>query len=325
MIHWTTELQFAVRCVSDACRLIPQNSESLWMTRKQDGSLVTEADYALQALGGHRLNEAFPGDSFVAEEDFSFLGEHPQALERIVRRVLPIIPQASESSVKHWIQLGEGKVQDRFWLMDPIDSTTGFVKNGVFGILLAGLWEGAVQVAALAYPRGLGIRSPDFLETSGLLFFAGRGLGAWCATLEDPDNIQRLKVSSRAKSEGVRLRSLATVHRDQSEQDLAERDHLSEALGMTQAIRCRATARYPLLALGMGDLYIRLVLSGSANQHLLGWDHAAGSLLVEEAGGRVTDLRGHSLDFFQGVRLTQNHGLVASNGIIHEEVLPITR
>lgn len=323
MLTMTPELQFAARCVTQACCLIPGNSEALWMARKDDGSLVTECDYAFQALSGHYVDETYPRDSFVAEENISFLESQPQALPSIVRRVVSAVPRATEASVKQWIQRGEGKTEGRFWLMDPVDSTEGFVKNGVFGILMAGLWKGAVQVAALAYPRGLGIRSPFSLETSGLLFLAERGLGAWCAPLEEPENRRRLRVSSRSKMEGVRLRSRARVHADQTDQDLAARDLLSETLGMTQTIACRATARYPLLALGLGDLYIRLVLSDPANQHLLGWDHAAGSLLVEEAGGRVTDLRGQPLDFYSGARMIQNQGLMASNGIFHDEVLEI--
>ena len=51
------------------------------------------------------------------------------------------------------------------------------------------------------------------------------------------------------------------------------------------------------------------------------WDHAAGSLIVEEAGGRVTDLQGVALDFTTGRKLTKNRGIIATNGPFHDQVL----
>ena len=51
------------------------------------------------------------------------------------------------------------------------------------------------------------------------------------------------------------------------------------------------------------------------------WDHAAGTLLISEAGGRVTDLAGQRLDFSTGRRLLRNTGLLASNGWLHDAAL----
>jgi 3'(2'), 5'-bisphosphate nucleotidase len=55
------------------------------------------------------------------------------------------------------------------------------------------------------------------------------------------------------------------------------------------------------------------------------WDQAAGAVLVEEAGGRVTDLGGLPLDFTTGRHLLRNTGLVASNGLLHDAVLSVVR
>ena len=51
------------------------------------------------------------------------------------------------------------------------------------------------------------------------------------------------------------------------------------------------------------------------------WDHAAGMLVVEQAGGRVTDIDGKAFDFSQGSRLEENRGIIASNPAIHDAVL----
>jgi 3'(2'), 5'-bisphosphate nucleotidase len=55
------------------------------------------------------------------------------------------------------------------------------------------------------------------------------------------------------------------------------------------------------------------------------WDHAAGKLLVEAAGGRVTDVDGLPLDFGRGGTLDANRGIVATSGSIHDEVLAAIR
>jgi hypothetical protein len=55
------------------------------------------------------------------------------------------------------------------------------------------------------------------------------------------------------------------------------------------------------------------------------WDQAAGALLVEEAGGRVSDLHGLPLDFTTGRHLLRNTGLIASNGLLHDAVLGVVR
>jgi 3'(2'), 5'-bisphosphate nucleotidase len=51
------------------------------------------------------------------------------------------------------------------------------------------------------------------------------------------------------------------------------------------------------------------------------WDHAAGTIIVEEAGGRVTDFSGQRLDFVSGPKMTHNRGIVVTNGVIHAAML----
>ena len=51
------------------------------------------------------------------------------------------------------------------------------------------------------------------------------------------------------------------------------------------------------------------------------WDHAAGYLIVTEAGGRMTDVFGQDLDWTAGSRLQNNRGILVTNGYLHEKVL----
>jgi 3'(2'), 5'-bisphosphate nucleotidase len=80
-------------------------------------------------------------------------------------------------------------------------------------------------------------------------------------------------------------------------------------------------AKYALLAAGRGDLIFRLISPDRPDYEELIWDQAAGSLIVTEAGGRVTDLNGRDLDFSLGRKLSNNVGVVASNGVLHEQAL----
>ena len=69
-------------------------------------------------------------------------------------------------------------------------------------------------------------------------------------------------------------------------------------------------AKYAAVARGDAALYLRLPSPKSPDYREKIWDHAAGAIVVEEAGGRVTDLSGRSLDFGHGQRLEENRGVV---------------
>jgi 3'(2'), 5'-bisphosphate nucleotidase len=78
-------------------------------------------------------------------------------------------------------------------------------------------------------------------------------------------------------------------------------------------------AKHVTVAAGLNDLLMRFPPDSSFHDSI--WDHAAGALLVEEAGGRVTDLCGRPLDFTARPRLLRNEGVLASNGRLHPAAL----
>jgi 3'(2'), 5'-bisphosphate nucleotidase len=82
-------------------------------------------------------------------------------------------------------------------------------------------------------------------------------------------------------------------------------------------------AKHVVLAAGAADLLVRLPPHRAFSDWI--WDCAAGSILVEEAGGRVTDLAGRALDFTAGRRLARNEGYLASNGPLHDAALAAIR
>ena len=77
--------------------------------------------------------------------------------------------------------------------------------------------------------------------------------------------------------------------------------------------------KYAMVAQGDAELYLRIPRDDVYREKI--WDHAAGAILVEEAGGKVTDVFGKPLDFSRGRTLEQNRGVVASNGPNHDAVI----
>jgi 3'(2'), 5'-bisphosphate nucleotidase len=99
---------------------------------------------------------------------------------------------------------------------------------------------------------------------------------------------------------------------------------IAEALAVAAPpVSVDSQCKYGLVARGDAELYLRVPRDTKYREKI--WDHAAGVLILEEAGGKVTDLDGHPLDFSRGRELTVNRGIVASNGRVHPEVLSAIR
>lgn len=95
---------------------------------------------------------------------------------------------------------------------------------------------------------------------------------------------------------------------------------IAKALGITKdSTRMDSQAKYGSIARGDGDIYLRLPISATYQEKI--WDHAAGNIIVEEAGGIVTDASGKKLDFSVGRTLRENKGVVAAAKGVHAEVI----
>jgi 3'(2'), 5'-bisphosphate nucleotidase len=81
--------------------------------------------------------------------------------------------------------------------------------------------------------------------------------------------------------------------------------------------------KYSVVARGEANIYLRLPVSETYEEKI--WDHAAGSLIVEESGGVVTDIDGKPLDFSLGRTLRANKGIVATSQSLHPQVIDAIR
>ena len=316
--HHAHEAEFAlsaVRAAADLCRKVRRDAVRPSL-RKADASPVTVADFASQALIAGWLAESFPADPLVAEEDSRMLESEPGIVDRVVARVQQVRPEADAASLKAWVDRGGGQVGERFWTLDPIDGTKGFVRGDQYVVALALLEAGKVVVAALAAPS-LGVDLKPRAADGGCVVIAVRGQGSWAMPL-DGDGKRRLTVSSCDTPAEARL--LCSFEDDHTDPEQLAR--ISGRLGMApQPIRLDSQAKYMVIASGEAELLIRLAPGRRPDYKEKLWDVAAGAMVIEEAGGTVTDLHGRPLDMMTGRELTRNYGSLISNGHLHDAVL----
>ncbi len=284
---------------------------------KTDRSPVTIADFAVQAILCRALQAQFPGDAIVAEENTSLLraGENAVLLERVMAVVETEVPVVHTDELLGWIDAGKGKPGTRFWTLDPIDGTKGFLRGQQYAIALGLIEDGEPVMGFLLCPN-----YPIGGERKGIILYGRKGKGAFCSDLAG-SNWQPVRVSRRTDTQGVRFaESYESGHSDHEGQASVTR-----MLGIsTPSVRMDSQAKYALIARGEAEIYLRLKNPASPDYVENIWDHAAGAVIVEEAGGKVTDTRGMPLRWREA-QMRNNNGVLVTNGLVHERVVETVR
>lgn len=185
--------------------------------------------------------------------------------------------------------------KDRVWLIDPMDGTKNFIaRDGDFAVQI-GLAIGGESILGVVYQ-----------PTRKVLYRAVRGGGAW---IEDEDNAAaRMSVSKQTKPAEMVLASSRSHRSPRMEQ-------VVNAFGFKKEMRRGSVGvKVGLIAEQQADLYLHL--SPSTKQ----WDTCGPEAILAEAGGRLTDLFGLPLRY-NGVRIDNQNGIVATNGAAHEMVI----
>ena len=165
------------------------------------------------------------------------------------------------------------------------------------------------------------VNPADPASQVGAIFVAMRGGGAWQLPLEGDDDgdpaARRIHVSDVTDFGAARYtESYESGH---SAQDVAR--VIAAELGMAaEPLRIDSQAKYAVVARGQAEVYLRLPASSYVEQV---WDHAAGSIIVTEAGGCVSDVHGAPLDFSVGRRLERNRGVVVAPAALHAKVVAV--
>ena len=309
--------QIAVDAVLKAIQLCEQVQAEMVSTdaiQKTDRSPVTVADFGSQALICQAIGDAFPDDTIVAEEDAQALKENASLLERVTDYVNRFSQDTSPSAetVCEWIDRGSGEVGPNFWTLDPIDGTKGFLRHDQYAIALAYIVEGVVQLGVLGCPN-LPYRLDAAEPERGCLFVAIRDEGTHLYT-KTGELLKQVHISEMVHRFAE---SFESTHGDSD-----AHAKIANALGITASpLQMDSQAKYGIVSRGEASLYIRLPNPAYPDYRECIWDHAAGMIVVEEAGGTVTDANGAPLNFLTGKRMSENRGIVATNGKLHQRVL----
>ena len=321
----TPEIRFAIKAARQAALLVKDIQAEMVTDAltKDDRSPVTIADFAAQALVAHLLKSTFPEDVLVGEENASVLREEEgqQTLQIITKYIKTRIQKLTKADVADLIDYGAKEPVKRFWTVDPIDGTKGFLRGEQYAVALALIENNEVQIGVLACPNLTDGYKPE-IGGPGSLIVAQRGEGTWTTNLTGSLEFTQLKVSDVEDPKDARfLRSYESGHTNVSQLDV-----IGEVMGVAaEPVRMDSQAKYGVLAAGGGDIIFRLISSKLPDYKEKIWDQAAGSIVCEEAGGKITDLDGTPLDFSQGRTLAKNRGVVASNSKLHHLALQAIR
>ena len=187
----------------------------------------------------------------------------------------------------------------RVWMIDPLDGTTGFIEgNGDFAVQIGLTENGACALGVVYQPL------------TGVLYRAIRGEGTW---IERPDHEPvQARVSDHREISSMRL-AASRSHRS------PRMDKVVHAFGLKEEVRRGSVGiKVGLLIEQQCDLYIHL--SPRTKQ----WDTCAPEVILQEAGGRLTDLFGQPL-LYNHAEVQNRNGVVASNGVSHDRILSALR
>jgi 3'(2'), 5'-bisphosphate nucleotidase len=312
-----TAVQAAVKAAG-LCEKIRKDLTKQTSILKEDRSPVTIADYGSQAIVCKLIRERFPYDTIVAEEDSKELRrpDRSKILEQVTNYVHSLIPTPSAEEVCSWIDFSSNSITDRFWTLDPIDGTKGFLRGDQYAIALALVEKGVVTLGILACPNLYSDINYPFGD-KGCLFVALKGKGSIQMDIHGMHQ-QTISVSKvKNPSEASITESVEPDHADH-----LFHQHLAEQLNISRpSIRMDSQAKYGIVARGEVTIYLRVPSSSEPGYKENIWDHAAGFIIAEEAGGRVTDILGNQLDFSSGIKMKKNHGVLVTNGILHDVIL----
>jgi 3'(2'), 5'-bisphosphate nucleotidase len=348
MSSYTKELEVAELAVQRAALLTKAvfHEKAKGTLSKDDKSPVTIGDFGAQALIIQAIKHNFPGDEVVGEEDADSLRENTPLRDQIwdLVKKTQLADSTAESTLGGPVKNVEamldaidagnssGGAKGRIWALDPIDGTKGFLRGGQYAVCLALMVDGDVKVGVLGCPNlpvddsaplsaVAGANATDS-EGFGVLFSAVKGHGAVSRPLSKAGLQKSKPISMKPVSDITQATFCESVEAGHSSH--GDQAAIAKKLGVEKAsVRMDSQAKYGSIARGAGDIYLRLPVSATYQEKI--WDHAAGDLIVREAGGEVTDTLGRRLDFSKGRTLAENKGVVAAPSGIHEQVLEVVK
>lgn len=255
----------------------------------------TELAEILILKAGEMLISGFGKTEHInAKKAHDYVTEVDTAIETYLRtEIKKHYPQDSLHGEEYGVEEGTSGFT---WIMDPLDGTNNFARSIPFNGNIIALEENGVLVSGFIY-------LPHLQE----LYYAHKGQGAFCRNLIT-GNTTKLQVSKRELQDYMFVCDPFqdhTLYAKESPLWVA----IHEKVSNTRSLYC-------------GAYYYAFIASGKAemtfNDSYNIWDVAAGALLVQEAGGTVTDIQGNAIESFK-----TGASIVVTNGRAHQDVLSI--
>ncbi|XP_019162131.1 PREDICTED: PAP-specific phosphatase HAL2-like [Ipomoea nil] len=348
---YSKELEVAVKAVHMACLLCERHS-------KDDNFLVTIADWSVQAIVSWVLSEAFGSESvtILAEEDKQEISKAEEAtgiLESVTKAVNESLADAPRFGLTgpaealcgeeimetiNTCKLAAGANNaSRFWAL-------GSLRGDQYAVALSLIEDGAPVVGVLGCPNyplkkewlsyqygyqrilsRLTSAAASEPRDKGCVMYARRGDGnAWMQPLLPggkmfnwPNSSKQIKPSSIESP--VMATFCHTVEKAKSSHSFTA--GLNSSLGhRNQQLRVYSSMKYAAIARGDAEAFMKF---GRAGKKEKVWDHAAGVVIIQEAGGVVSDAGGDPLDFSNGAYIEGvDRGIIACAGPkLHENII----
>ena len=248
--------------------------------RKHAHDYVSYVDKGSEQLIVKSLREILPEAGFITEEGTTKMDD--------------VSKMEETSSVNH-------QPSDFTWVVDPLDGTTNFIHGFAPYAVSIALCQGREIVIGVVYEI-----------VSDECFYAWKGGGAYCEIRNEKGemrNVKSLKVGTSGINDA--LLCLQLPYNSDDYKPVIKRliDHFYGNVG---SIRMMGSAAIALCYVAAGRL------DAYAERYIGQWDYMAGSLIVMEAGGCVTDYEGE--DYFM-----EGDSVVATNGVIHQNLLEAVR
>ena len=249
----------------------------------------------------------FSFDSVERKHAHDYVSYVDKGSERLIvsalRELLPeagFITEEGTADVSRSEECGV-RSEELLWVVDPLDGTTNFIHQYAPYAVSIALLRGKTVLIGVVYEI-----------CADECFYAWKGGGAWLwGTRSEECGVrsERLHVSSQKMQDA--LLCLQFPYNSDAYKPVMKR-LIDRLYGHVGSIRACGSAAMALCQVAAGRL------DGYAEQYIGQWDYMAGSLIVMEAGGTVTDYSG-SLDF------TQGNSVVATNGVIQQDFLTVIK
>lgn len=201
----------------------------------------------------------------------------------------------------------DGGVTPSFWTLDPIDGTLGFIRGDQYVVALAYIGkDGDIDMGFVGAPN---------LVEGGCIYVAVRGGGGTVVHSLEGEVLSHPRCNKGSSTtDALFIESVEATHTNH-----ALSKALMDTLGVVSSpLRMDSMAKYCCVSNGSAAILPRMPRVGKSENI---WDHAPGVILVQESGGKVTDAHGNELNWLKGRKLFDNSGVIATNGVLHSDIL----